>query len=413
MLVTVLAVAGVIIFVLLVYSGIVIYQVGDAYARTEACSKEIIRLRRKHPSPVEANKQPIQEDMLNYRESAERFYAYFGRPYEAAVNRFLTVLLNVEDASLLPEKRREFIAAYRARVHSGSNASSDFINFRESYNQDGRWEEATREFVKAMEKTSSDIHFGNDADRVALIALSLPYSLQNSDMMQRYLDNCRERFSESIQVQKDAQDFGLAPRVADTYNDDDYPLIVYHLDTISDMVRRFKKAQIESLGSFTIVGGIPAKDGTLAASFEERGPFSVVRFVFEVNGKLESIRELSRLLGDAASEHRIYVVKSIYLYAHDTDLARAQEQINPQTTQGAQELQNGDAPRRLTRQERRMQEAKKALAAEEERKRQQEAEEEAKLPFQQRRGYGEALFGGNQDCRAIFDVEYVIAKPTE
>ena len=34
-------------------------------------------------------------------------------------------------------------------------------------------------------------------------------------------------------------------------------------------------------------------------------------------------------------------------------------------------------------------------AAEEERLRQQEAEEEAKLPFQQRRGYGEALFGGN------------------
>ena len=250
LLVTVLAVAGAIIFVLLVYSGIVIYQVGEAYSQTEACSKEIIRLRRKHPSPVEANKKPIQEDMLNYRESVQRFYSYFGRPYEVAANRFLTVLLNIKDASILPDKRKEFVDAYRARVHSGSNANSEFIAFRESYNQDGRWEEATREFVKAMAETSSDIHFGDDADRIALVALSLPYSLQNSDMMQRYLDNCRERFSESILVQKDAQDFGLAPLVADTYEMDDYPLIVYHLDTISDMVRRTKLEREPNMSLF-------------------------------------------------------------------------------------------------------------------------------------------------------------------
>ncbi|MCQ2352065.1 MAG: hypothetical protein MJ033_01125 [Victivallaceae bacterium] len=410
MLVTVLAVAAVIVFALLIYSGYLIFEVSVANSKTEEFADSIRMLRRSKPAPVKENRAPIQEDAKTYRQGVENFFAYFDRPYQHAADRFLITLLNLKDEAKLPEERDKFIADYRHSVRSDSNANTDFTDFRDKYNQEGRWKEATEEFKKAVLEVFPDVEFGNDADRFALVALGLPYRLPNVDMMQRYYDNSRERFGRLVKIQVGAQNFGFDPVFQRKYNEDDFPLIVYHLDIIGDMMRRMKQAQISSLNVFAIDKGIPSAPGRLEECLQSRGNVRMVRYVFEVSGTLNSIRAFAeKLISAAEKERRFYVIKSLNLYANDTDYQKAREQINPQTSQSAEAASQSEAPRRSRREMRRLENQRKA---EEKKQHEEDAAREAelKLPIHQRRDYGRILFGGNGECRAIFDVEYLTTR---
>ncbi|GEM_PF-5754374 len=405
-LVAVLAVAAVIAFGLLVYSGYLVFKVIASNSKIEEFAKSIRTLNNATPHPVVENRKPIQQDAVTYRQAAEKFQPYFGNPYQYAADRFLMVLLEIKDEKELPERREEFIEEYHKEVPDDPNASSKFTEFRERHNLKGEWKAATEAFKKAVLEVSPDMEFGGDADRFALLALGLPYRMSNVDMMLRYYENCRERFSRQVEVQTGAKNFGFASEFTKKYTIDDFQYLVFHLDVIGDIVRRMKAAKIGSVSEFKIENG----ENALNESLPQVGSVRVARYVFEVNGKLDSIRELAAQLAAANKEHRFYVIRAIDIYANDADYLKARERINPQVRQNEESTEEESASKnsRRARRARQQQKAQEALADKQKQEEEALRRAEESLPFHQRRDYGKTLFGGNEECRAIFDVEYLI-----
>ena len=113
------------------------------------------------------------------------------------------------------------------------------------------------------------------------------------------------------------------------------------------------------------------------------------------------------------------MVRSIFLYAADDPLraivdpvgAKAEAaKLEQETSQGPRSdffssRRRGRAPMPVPTREG-MSEAEALAEAEMLRKKQEE--EEMKRPYYERSTYGKPLTGGEQDCRAIIDVDYVM-----
>ena len=407
-----LAVAGFVAFVLLVFA---IYEyVGVVIANDAAneCRDKITRLIRKKPSPVISNIPLIKKDMKTYGEASEQLWVSFGHPYKLAADRFIAELLNIKNDDDFDSKKKEFIESYRREVEENPNPGSAYDQFRKKY---PKWESATREFIKLARDVSPDAHIDSYADRVALSALGIPYQMQgNADMMQAYMDNCRQKFASLMpkKIYTGANNFGLAPVVTGVYRPEDYPILVKHLDIIGDIAKRIAKSPVEGLSGFIVRNGLPPvgseTSDVVSQSFAQDGALTYSHYTFEVIGTLDSIRDLAARLEDAIKERRVYVIRSIYIYALDPDAAKADSALRPQTTKPVvTDDGESDAPRTRRGRRNRTEQRDSAEAKEQERL-EKLREFEAKLPIQQRTGYGETLWGGNRECRAVFDVDYYV-----
>ena len=406
-----LSVAGFVALVLLAFA---IYEyVGVLIANDAAneCRDKIERLIRRKPSPVIKNIPLINKDMETYTEASDKLWVNFGHPYKLAADRFIVELLNISNDSEFNEKKKEFIDAYRRDVENNPNPGSAYDQFRKQY---PKWESATSEFIKLARDVSPDSNIDSYADRMALSALGIPYQMQgNADMMQTYMDNCRQKFASLMpkKIYTGANNFGLAPVVLGVYRPEDYPLLVKHLDIIGDIAKRIAKSPVEGLNGFVVRNGIPPvtneNNEFFQQSFVQDGALIYSHYTFEVIGSLDSIRELAKLLEDAVSERRVYVIRSIYIYTLDADAKKADTALRPQTAKPAASSDESNSSTRGRRGRRRSEQRDSAEAKEQERL-EKLREFEAQLPIQQRTGYGESLWGGNRECRAVFDVDYYV-----
>lgn len=407
-----LTAAGFVAFVLLVFA---IYEyVGVVLANNDAneCREKIAKLIRRKPSPVISNIPLIKQDMKTFEEASDKLWVNFGQPYKLAADRFLVELLNIKNDDDFDSKKAEFIESYRREVAENPNPGSAYDQFRKKY---PNWESATAEFIRLARDVSPDSKMDSYADRMALSALGIPYKMQgNSDMMQAYMDNCRQKFASLMpkKIYTGANYFGLAPVVVGVYSPDDYPLLVKHLDIIGDIAKRIAQSPVEGLLGFVVRNGIPAPGGergdTVKQSFVEDGALRYSHYTFEVVGTLDAIRDLTKRLEDAVKERRVYVIRSIYIYALDADAKKADLILRPPTAKSSSESDPGSTTRsgRRGRRGNRGNDQQNEAQAKEQERLAKQREFEASLPIQQRTGYGEILWGGNRECRAVFDVDY-------
>ena len=197
--------------------------------------------------------------------------------------------------------------------------------------------------------------------------------------------------------------------------------VVKNWEVIGDLVSRMAIEGISSLNSFVIRN----------LQGDKVGRYVVYHYTFSVTGDIAKIRALTKNLNDAAHENRMYIVRSIFLYA-DRDGAQEiflerQEEVrqklegskdNPQAEAAPAEVTPEPMPAARPRRGRRggmddmPPEMSMEQPAEKVKTPAQIRAEELKKPYNKRMGYGRTLFGGSQNCEAVFDVEYVyLAEP--
>lgn len=160
--------------------------------------------------------------------------------------------------------------------------------------------------------------------------------------------------------------------------------------------------------------------GALASAVngDEEGPFKVYRMRIEIGGSIAGVRTFVKALEEAYVEKRVYVVKSIALYAEqdgayeilnrDNNASGVSSTVGKRndTSDSTASRGRGRRQNRMAEQEE-MQQAEKTkaqLAREEEARRMQE-EAAKKLKFYERRGYGDILIGNDKNCRAVIDFD--------
>lgn len=187
--------------------------------------------------------------------------------------------------------------------------------------------------------------------------------------------------------------------------------VVKNWEVIGNLVLRIATEGLSSLNSFHI--------RNLAG--EKHGRYVIYHYTFSVTGEIAKIRALVKNLNDAAKENRMFIIRSIFLYAdHDGAqeifMERQQEiQQKRQALEAGKEAAPEAAPENVEGRRRRGRSAAAAVpgpqqeapAAATVKTPEQLKAEEQKKPYDKRAGYGRTLFGGSQNCEAVFDVEYV------
>ena len=210
------------------------------------------------------------------------------------------------------------------------------------------------------------------------------------------------------------------------YQPEEYPLVVRNWDIIGDLAQKISKSGVKELTAF--------RKRTLAG--EESGGYQLHHFSFEVIGSISNIRKLVKDIDNAFASNRVYLVRSVSLYALN-DPAEAlfsQENTLPQdfidslmeqearksaavaamtTTTPAQQPQvRGRRGRRQSVVPMEMPTRTELTSEELQVRRAQVVKEfeeaEKKKKYYERFGYGDTLIGGSDECRAVIDVDYIM-----
>ena len=278
------------------------------------------------------------------------------------------------------------------------------------------WDAAVAAFCKAAEKHSSDPSLIFAKNDVVLEEMGIARRMnEDSDEVQRFLINIRaylrNRLGDRLAT---ADNFGFD--LGTPYPKSDYPLIARHAGILCDLIGRIADSKIMTFNGIVIRGAQP---GALNSSFSEEGGCQVAHYTFEVNGTLESIRDLAKRFDNAQRDKRFYIVRSVFLYGPEAERGVIQSLVAPKVRDVNEDGDNNQAVvsnsifgggrrERLARQraaeeQERLSEAEKARAAQEEALRQRELS----LKPHEREGYGAVKLGEVSEFKAVFDIDYI------
>ena len=445
------------------------------HAEAEELRNQIGQLVAQKPAPVEGNVAPMRNAIDFYKEKTEELLPHFGQIREPALNVFIKTL-GVDKQKFLetfraawesdedrkaPGGRRRFYERFSQGL-SGENNWAAELNLTPTARAE-RWLEALAAFRAEYQKLTVEVIDESNQNEVLLSVLGVPRNFDGDPelCMQRFIVPLAQRLQEicakppltaaeeqihaarkkkaaekgeeddfilnKVELLNDAGSFGFnlklnprAERIVD---------IVKNGEVVGDLVRRIATAKVGSINSFII------RQNNYAG--EKVGRYVIYHYTFSVTGDIAKVRNLVQMLNNAAAEKRMYIVRSIFLYA-DSDgagrlmqdrkdaLARLQEELD---AAGAAESNNNNASSGMPRETGRRRRANampmdpgmpgmpgmmdgpdgkkvQVKTAEQIRK------EELAKPYDKREGYGKLLFGGSSICEAVFDVEYVyLAEP--
>lgn len=443
LLLVVMSVSCVVILVLLVYSCMIYFQMQACISETNTLRGKIEKLIRQKPAPVDGNKPLIQKNIDLYKELNLQLSANFGRPYQPAAERFVEVLMGVkkgenaeETRAAIEEARVKFVEEYNSTVGKDDNLARQGIamdELRRKYR--ATWDTAVGEFRKMVTPLTQEPDLEINAEAMALSVIGIPRKMQNSfAKLDAYSISYKNKLGQLLgeKLRPEAEMFGIelldkpvdssrmsavpggdaaptGPRV------EDIPIITRHWDIIGDIVKRISASSIKSLNFFR-VRGVAVDSGSFENTFTASGSYTVSHYSFEVTGSMQSIRQLADSFGFDPAQRRVYVVRSVFLYAPAMELALAKQLLEPvkvQEEEAQKSQESAPVPGRGGRRGRRaMMEIEMQPSVDRERETRQRFEEEMKrrdekLPYYQRNGYGDVKLGGVEAYRAVFDIDYV------
>ena len=167
-------------------------------------------------------------------------------------------------------------------------------------------------------------------------------------------------------------------------------------------------------------GGAGGDGARFNTSFESSGGYEISHYQLEVSGSMESIRKLAETLDNAYPQRRVYIIKSVFLYAEENGADRIFSGADREEPGAANAGAAQPAPQQSHRSRRRrrsadMVEENQGGGNEADAERQRRLEEarrlyrerQARLPYDKRDGYGEVLVGTGDTYRAVVDIDYV------
>ena len=447
------AALGLLIFTLIEYVRMYGY-----ITKVEDLRGQIEKIIRQRPAPVDGNKPLLRQDIDLYSKVASELRLHFGHPMQPALDKFFAVLKVNKNAfgedtpEKIDQKRflDEFHKAWDPIDQHDYPRQKYFLN-SEFQPKFANWSQAQAEFIKEAQPYTLEPLTSDNADEVLLSALGIPRRLAGeNDRLVRVMNEVREQLikelGDKVQLAIGASDMGFGeagsgsrqdPAVGSGFAPDDFPVVLEHLGIVSDMLRRLKDSGIKTVYDVRIRRGEAAggenneqqdRPSGYQNSVETAGAYRVFHYQLEVSGSLESIRKMVKILDNAYGDRRVYIVKSIFLYAEENGaaglFAMAGEENNAESgvksataePQPQQPLRRGRGRSRSRRNapdmmENEVREAQSDVEMERKRK-QEEAlrryqEQQARLPYDKRDGYGDVLIGGGDTFRALVDVEYV------
>jgi len=401
-----------------------ISQAGDYREQIEEFGK-------KNPAPVEGNRDPLLKDTDLFTQISREMRTHFGFPYHKAVNRFIEVLDQPLPAGTSANRRAEVALEQFLKIYKEELGEIDAKEYAEVGIRWDKlkarfvnWKKASAEFAVMVQKASLEPFAADDTgvvDEILRSAFRMPRYLQGKpENLRTFILNYKYRVNDllaraGVKVLC-SPDFGFpADSSSVAFSIEEYPNIIRQWDVIGDLARRMVAAKIGALNEFIIrFGNEEGGHGKFDSSFVESGSYEVAHYTLEVTGSLNTIRQFARELNSAYDDNRIYVIRSVFLYAVD-DGARS---FFSQTIAGSdpaasarKEVRSGRGRGRSA-----MQDSSDGSAQDEQtRARMLEAERlrlerENSLAYYERAGYGQAVIGATDMVRAVFDIDYVVLK---
>ncbi|MGE4563747.1 MAG: hypothetical protein AB7F32_02665 [Victivallaceae bacterium] len=420
--VTLIVVLGLMVFAVMEHT-----RMYSNFSQAENLSKQISELIKQNPAPVAGNVEPIQSEIAMYKEKTEKLRARFGNLEKPALLAFAKTL-----GVKLPELQAAFRTAWES--DASRNALGGRYRFYNRFKKEyPKWDEARDVFRQEYQKVTPEPLTPANLDEVLLSALGLQRSMDGDPqkcmrfmwtMRSHMIDVFTENGEKNEKGDKRATSIiGEAGSFGFDYKTlplpENIPNIVRNWKVIGDLATRLSKAGLDSLNSFKI--------RNLAG--ERVGDYIIYHYTVGVTGDINQIRAFVKSLNDAYAENRIYVVRSVFLYA-DSDGAqnvfreRAAEaerlrlELESGSFGGANPADGGGDNRRNRRDARRaapdMPPDMPGARPEDQQQQQQPTktaaqlrEELLKMPYDKRPGYGKIVFGGSKKCEAVLDIEYI------
>lgn len=439
----VLGLSVVVAMALLVWTAIRYAQMTRYINETDKLRQQIGELIGKTPAPVDDNKPLISADIDLYSKSAAQLQKRFGHPLDPAVDAFIkTLKLTPREAKAEGAPKKITLAWFKEQFHEGwdridaNNSAQQGVFYKQFQRRFANWTEALQEFRKVAENVTTEPITEHSIDDIFLTAIGIPRMMQSRpENLTKFISDFRYKLLDmlagKVAVGPNASLFSFEENT--TYQPEEYPLVVRNWDIIGDLAQRISKSGVRELTAF--------RKRTLAG--EESGGYQLHHFSFEVIGSIGNIRKLIADIDNAYSSNRVYLVRSVSLYALE-DPAEAlftQESTLPQDfIDSLVEQENrrnaalaamstttpasAPAPQVVRGRRGRRQQAMPPekvptqgnsgnLSAEELQARRAQVvrdfeEAEKKKKYFERYGYGDTLVGGSDECRAVIDVDYVM-----
>ena len=433
LLITVMSVSSVIILALLIYSAIVYFQMSRCISETEELRTKISRLIRNTPAPVDGNKPLISQDIALYSKLNGELSKTIGRPYQYAGERFIEILKEVKKGESIDEARKSFVEEYNNTVGKDENPARQGLALDELHRKYAKtWDKALNEFIKLVTPLTQEPDLEHDGEAFAFYTIGIPRKMQNNpEKMITYSRKYQEKIHQILgqKMRPEAETLGFSflenPNAtfrsenseggaqAGPFRKEDIPVIFRHWDIVGDICKRISTVDVKSLNFFKI-RGINRENGAYDATFVGQGNYVVAHYSFEVTASLAELRKLAGVFNYDPVSKRFYILRSVFVFASDVEVASAKQLLNPVAVQqDAAQKETSVAPVRRGRRRGAVAEVEtqgesgdkeKELRA----KWQEEFEKREKsLPFYQRSGYGDVKLAGANEYRAVFDVEYI------
>ena len=417
----VLSICSVIAFVFFVFAIIKYIEMDGKISEIQKLSDKKKQFKNYNPRPELANKPIIENNATLYVNALEKLLLYFKNPLSPAVDEFIKVVMVDKKYDNLEEARKAFLEKYNSVMEKAKNTAEKqlyFEEFKKSFSS--KWDKGINAFVAKAKKVTLEPELEKKADEVVLAAMGIPRMFQyNFNHFKQYKETYRNKIISLMQerVMPDAEFFGL-PKTEDYVDEKEYPSISTHLDLISHLVNYIGSTKVSQLLAFQI----RKPSGTYASSIIENGSYRVTHYTFEVVGSMAELRKLSKTLEQAYKNHHVFIVRSVFLYAKESELSMINQTLAPAVAEDndkevvakvvtQSESRRGRRGRSFNRQEP-VADVNKNSEAEELARRRAEAErlfkeQQAKLSYQDRVGYGEVQVGESNEFHAIFDIDCV------
>ncbi len=392
-------------------------RISGLMEETESLRGKISAIINAKPAPVDSNKPLIKQDTELYAKLYQEIAPVFSSPLKDAGAIFLRVLYGLKPGADVTEARQKFLDTYNEHVKSDAGIVEQRMEWEKLRLSFKNWDAAVAAFCKAAEKYSSDPSLTFAKNDVVLEEMGITRRMnEDPDEVQRFMINIRTYLRNRLGDRLAAADtFGFD--VSTPYPKSDYPLIARHAGILCDVIGRVADSKITTFNGIVIRGAQP---GALNSSFAEEAGCQIAHYTFEVNGSLESIRDLAKRFDNAQQDKRFYIVRSVFLYGPDAERGVIQSLVAPKVrgineegdtaaqTAVSDSIFGGGRRERLARQraaeeQERQNEADKARAAEEEARRQRELS----LQPHEREGYGAVKLGEVSEFKAVFDIDYI------
>jgi hypothetical protein len=433
LLIAVMSISSVIILALLIYSGIVYFQMSRCISETEELRTKISSLIRNTPAPVDGNKPLINQDIVLYTKLNGELSKTIGRPYQHAAERFIEILKEVKKGESIEEARKSFIEEYNNSVGKDENPARQGLALDELRRKYAKtWDKAIAEFIKLVTPLTQEPDLEHDGEAFAFYAIGIPRKMQNNPkkMMtysRKYQAKIQQFLGQKMRPEAESMGFTYIENPSATFRSEDaeggtqqgpfrkedIPIIFRHWDIIGDICKRISNVDIKTLNFFKI-RGINKENGAYDATFVGQGNYVIAHYSFEVTAPLAELRKLAESFCYDPVSKRFYILRSVFVFASDVEIASAKQLLNPLAAQQENvQKENSASPVRRGRRRGAVAEAEPAGETVDKEKElrakwQEEFEKREKsLPFYQRSGYGDIKLAGANEYRAVFDVEYV------